>query len=525
MNFIQFSILLVLCFTTIRCSKILIMPMDFGYNSRLMNMLKIGNELLGAGHQITVLVSDNIEEDALYKMVERDSIRTSFEVIRYPMPPVDQTNDENSLNQDWINSMIEAGSGVENLKQFMDIFCFTFSQSLKVWDQIANENFDLIIADEGMHSARLISASLDIPLIIYSNWGPMTADIGYVQRFNLAYVPAFLNALTDTMSFTERVSNIWEYVHLRVTMSDLFEKMIAICKESGHGDACDNIRDSPKTVSLVFINRNDALHYPAPFMPHVISLEGFFMDKPKPLSQHYADIIKQAGDNGIIVVSFGSMFRRLWPELRSIFAKAFAAMPQTVIWSYEGPRPEGLGNNTIVNKWIPQQDLMSHPATKLFVTQCGAASSFQALNNALPTIGIPFFWDQFYNCRLLSDRIKSGKTISLKKITSEELQRAMEEVIKDETYKENANKAAAIYHDQPIPPRDKVVYWAEYVIRHKGAPHLRSQAANELNFFQYFLLDIVALVCVVCIIVGISVTVLIKKTIGFFRNIRKNKID
>ncbi|CAH1794622.1 unnamed protein product [Owenia fusiformis] len=519
MNVTQFLILLSLCCATIKCSKILIMPMDFGYNSRLMNMLKMGKNLFGAGHQITMMVSDNIEKDALYKMAEKNSI-TSFEIIRYPMPVMDQ----NSLNQEWLNSMMEV-SVIENIKQHRDFSCFIFSQSLKVWDQIANGHFDLIIADEGMFSARLVSASLNIPLIAYVNWGPMSFDLGYVQRSNLAFVPAFLTPLTDSMSFVERVSNVWEYIHLQETLSGTCEKMIGICRESGYGDACDNIRDSPKTVSLVFINRNDALHYPAPFMPHVISIEGFFMDKPKPLSQHYADIIEQAGNNGIIVVSFGSMFRRLWPELRSIFAKAFAAMPQTVIWSYEGPKPEGLGNNTIVNKWIPQEDLMNHPATKLFVTQCGAASTFQAMNNALPTIGIPFFWDQPYNCRLLSDRIKSGKTVSLKDITSEKLQHAMEDVIKDRTYKENANKAAAIYHDQPIPPRDKVIYWAEYVIRHKGAPHLRSHAANELNFFQYFLLDIIGLACVACIVIGITVIVMIKKTITFFKNLGKSKLD
>ncbi|CAH1787724.1 unnamed protein product [Owenia fusiformis] len=327
------------------------------------------------------------------------------------------------------------------------------------------------------------------------------------------------------MSFSERVYNVWDYFKLQNVNRKLFSKSVEICKELDYGDACDYIENADKTASLVFMNRNDALHYPLPLMPHVISVEGFFLENPKPLDQHYANIIEKAGKHGIIVASFGSLFRRLWPELRTIFAKAFAALPQTVIWSYEGPTPEGLGNNTIVSNWIPQESLLNHPATKLFVTQCGASSSFQALHYALPVIGVPFFWDQPFYCHKLSHRVKSGQTVSLEGITSKKLQRAMKEVIENKTYKANADRAAAIYHDQPIPPKDKLVYWAEYVIHHKGAPHLRSQAANELNFFQHYLLDIIALVCCVCIIIGTVLVIITKKVILFIVSYQKDKYD
>lgn len=35
------------------------------------------------------------------------------------------------------------------------------------------------------------------------------------------------------------------------------------------------------------------------------------------------------------------------------------------------------------------------------------------------------------------------------------------------------------------------MYWLEYVLRHRGAPHLRA-AVHELSFCQYFLLDVAA---------------------------------
>lgn len=41
-------------------------------------------------------------------------------------------------------------------------------------------------------------------------------------------------------------------------------------------------------------------------------------------------------------------------------------------------------------------------------------------------------------------------------------------------------------------PIDTGVYWIEYVIRHKGAAHLRSPAL-DLPFYQYLLLDVIAI--------------------------------
>lgn len=50
--------------------------------------------------------------------------------------------------------------------------------------------------------------------------------------------------------------------------------------------------------------------------------------------------------------------------------------------------------------------------------------------------------------------------------------------------------------DQPIPPLDNAIFWTEYVIRHKGAPHFKS-AALELTWYQYYMLDAIAFVLAV----------------------------
>lgn len=40
-----------------------------------------------------------------------------------------------------------------------------------------------------------------------------------------------------------------------------------------------------------------------------------------------------------------------------------------------------------------------------------------------------------------------------------------------------------------MPPLDTAIYWIEYVLKHKGATHLRL-AGLDLHWFQYYLLDV-----------------------------------
>lgn len=62
-------------------------------------------------------------------------------------------------------------------------------------------------------------------------------------------------------------------------------------------------------------------------------------------------------------------------------------------------------------------------------------------------------------------------------------------------YTNNAKIASKIFNDKPMSPAQSVVYWTEYVLRHKGAPHLKSEALN-LTWYQYYLLDVISLLLI-----------------------------
>ena len=71
-------------------------------------------------------------------------------------------------------------------------------------------------------------------------------------------------------------------------------------------------------------------------------------------------------------------------------------------------------------------------------------------------------------------------------------------------YKENAKRRSDLFHDRPVSPLDTAVYWVEYVIKHRGAPHLRV-AGVDLPWYQYLLLDVIAAIITIASL-GLIVT-------------------
>jgi len=87
-------------------------------------------------------------------------------------------------------------------------------------------------------------------------------------------------------------------------------------------------------------------------------------------------------------------------------------------------------------------------------------------------------------------------------------------------YKENAIKLCKIFHDQPIKPLDKAVYWIEYVIRHNGAHHLKT-AGNKLNWFQFLSIDVILVLIITIFLFFIFSFYVIKCIYKFVTEFRK----
>jgi glucuronosyltransferase len=70
-------------------------------------------------------------------------------------------------------------------------------------------------------------------------------------------------------------------------------------------------------------------------------------------------------------------------------------------------------------------------------------------------------------------------------------------------------KLSAMIRDQPQMALDRAVFWTEYVIRHNGAPHLRS-AATDLYWHQYLLLDVLLVLAIGALLVTMVVYFIVR---------------
>lgn len=89
-------------------------------------------------------------------------------------------------------------------------------------------------------------------------------------------------------------------------------------------------------------------------------------------------------------------------------------------------------------------------------------------------------------------------------------------------YLEKAKTVSKRYRDQILTPTETMVYWSEYVIRHKGAPHLRSPGL-DLNYIQYHNLDVFAAILGITVLLVYVVKWAINKICG--AKTKKVKVD
>ena len=74
--------------------------------------------------------------------------------------------------------------------------------------------------------------------------------------------------------------------------------------------------------------------------------------------------------------------------------KAFRDLKESVILQYNIAGESNVPDNVLAREWLPQNDILGHAKTKLFIRDCGAKSQMEALYHAVPIICIPFQMDK-----------------------------------------------------------------------------------------------------------------------------------
>ncbi|GJQ76013.1 hypothetical protein Trydic_g18066 [Trypoxylus dichotomus] len=259
-----------------------------------------------------------------------------------------------------------------------------------------------------------------------------------------------------------------------------------------------SIYDLIYNISLILHNTDVSYSEPVPKLSNMIEIGGYHIESPKELPEDLQNILDEA-KNGVIYFSLGSELKseNLPPTLCRSILRTFSRLKQTVLWKYDGHTIR-TPSNVITRKWFPQSDLLAHPNIKLFITEGGQLSVIESLYRGVPMIGIPVLGHQRTNIGNAARR-GYGVLIDFLDFSEETLQRALEEVLHNPIYSQNVKRGSQILRDQQTSPADRAEFWIDYVIRHKGARHLRP-ASLELTWYQHISLDVVLFLTAITVV-------------------------
>ncbi|KAF2881515.1 hypothetical protein ILUMI_24649 [Ignelater luminosus] len=316
---------------------------------------------------------------------------------------------------------------------------------------------------------------------------------------NPGYVPIPFIGVHDKMTFFERVENTVLYLLTSVIYKLLIDIPSHETVKKHLGDDIPPLSEIAANTSLVLTNMHFSLTLPRPLPPGFIEVSGMNIGKSKKLPENLEKWISGA-THGVVYLSLGSMIKlHTFPEEKTkAFLKALGRLPQRVIWKWEAETLPDQPSNVMIQKWLPQLDILCHPNVKAYIAHGGLLGTTEAVHCGVPMVVLPQFGDQFTNAKAL-EKTKGGVVLDFWSLNENTLYDAVKTVL-EPSFQESAKQLSDRFNDRPMPAMDTAIYWVEYVARHKGAPHLKT-AAVGMPLYQYLLIDVIAFLLLVLFVV------------------------
>ncbi|XP_044255719.1 UDP-glucosyltransferase 2-like [Tribolium madens] len=345
---------------------------------------------------------------------------------------------------------------------------------------------------------------------------------------NPSYIPNYFVSSTAKMSLFERVENTIMLMYTKFLYHYFSSKESNQIAREFFGPELPSLEELARNTSLVIVNSHFSISHARPTVPNFIEVGGLHIHEAKPLSKHFEDLVTTDANKGIIYLTMGSMIMTETfdpAKLQGMF-DAFAELPYKVLWKAKRENfPKGLKipKNIYFENWMPQMDILCHPNVKLFVSHGGLMGSQEAVYCGVPRLGIPLFADQDNNIRA-SERMGLSIKVAYNDISKKTILEASKKLLEDPTYKKNAEQISKQFKDRPLSPLDTAIFWVEYVIRHNGAPQLRSAGA-DLPWYQYYLIDVVVILASGLFIFILSTIYVLKLVLHFIYGNHKHKTE
>lgn len=295
---------------------------------------------------------------------------------------------------------------------------------------------------------------------------------------------------------TRTSGSIWDrlYNWYMSTEEWLLFEMIFLAKlqmvhDYFYGHLDQSLSEIRHSFCLILLNQHFSIFRARSNAPGIIEVGGLHIPKNVPKLPRDLQVFIDEAEHGVIYFSMGVELKAkdLPAETLEIFVETFKSIPQHVIWKFEGKPFKNLPQNVYMAKFLPQQAILAHPNVKSFICHGGMLSIIEAAYYGTPLLGFPIYYDQFRNFEVLVDD-GMALVMNINSFSGEDLKRSIDSLIYNPTFSENALAISQRFRDRPMHPLEETIYWTEYVLRYKGAKHMRVPHAN-IKFAEYYSLD------------------------------------
>ncbi|KXJ80685.1 hypothetical protein RP20_CCG023883 [Aedes albopictus] len=450
-------------------------------------------ELTERGNEVTCITSfkfgdpiHNYTEvliDPAYPIREKFPLSTIFETKSY-------SNDFNNLFLYWTMGLETSRFGLEN----------TNVQTFLKRDDL---QFDLVISEQFFQESWLMFAhKYNAPIVTISTYGYsdfMDRAMGILTPWS--YVPHMLLDYEDNMNFFQRAYNVFlstldytirEFYYLPKQNDIAREFFVDIERQRG---PLPSVQSLEKSISVILVNSHPTLAKPRPSMVGLVDIAGAHIRPPKPLPDDLQKFMDEA-KHGVIYFSLGAYLQssQIPTEKRNALLNVFSKLKQRVVWKFETNNLENVPSNVMIRNWAPQNDILAHKNVVLFISHGGQFGTFESMYHGVPTLFMPFFGDQHRNA-LRAVRSGYARKTMFVDITEETFTGEIKQMVYDKRYYNRAKEISTLFRDTLVNPMNESMFWMDYVVRHRGAMHLKSNAVN-LSLVQYLLLDLLGAVAV-----------------------------
>ncbi|KAM4746508.1 UDP-glucuronosyltransferase 2A1-like [Anableps anableps] len=480
--------------------KVLVFPVD---GSHWVNMNIIIEELHARGHEVTVLCpfeSWHIKPDSLhYKAITVNS-STGFNKQIFGSFVTRTLKLRREGTSFWTHISVVRNLLLQSYLLHEQVLQMTqvIFEDEALMQSLRDAKYDLVLTDPAFGGGIFLGHRLGLPLVFNVRWTIQGEGHFTIAPSPLSYIPIPGSELTDKMTFMQRVKNFFFYT---VTSLQFWYIVEALYPSFVHRHFGKDVHYMELVQAAdIWLMRNDfTFEFPRPTMPNIIYMSGFQCKPSKTLPKELEEFVQSSGEHGVIVMTLGTLVEELPEDLTEDIAAAFAELPQKVIWRHKGKKPSSLGRNTLILDWLPQNDLLGHPKTKLFVAHGGTNGMQEAIYHGVPLVGLPLMFDQEDNFFRMESR-GVAKVLDIATVNKDIFLEALKEVLYEPSYREKMKELSSLHRDQPMKPLDRAMFWIEFVMRHKGAAHLRTES-YKMSTIQYHSIDVLAFLLTVVLLI------------------------